>query len=79
MNFKKILSLSLVLLLSLSLFACNKNEKEVNTANNTKVEDVEEEVEENIPKLFIDNEEFETKNPILVTKDNFLLPYNDLA
>lgn len=81
MNFKKTLSLSLVLLLSLSLFACNKDEKEANTANttnNTKVEDVEE-VEENIPKLFIDNEEFETKNPILVTKDNFLLPYNDLA
>ena len=79
MNFKKIVVLALVLLVSSSLFACNKNEKEISTANNTKIEDVEEEVEENIPKLIIDNEEFETKNPILVTKDNFLLPYNDLA
>lgn len=78
MNFKKIVVLALVLLVSSSLFACNKNEKEISTANNTKIEDVEE-VEENIPKLIIDNEEFETKNPILVTKDNFLLPYNDLA
>lgn len=82
MKLKKFAGLSLVLILITGVVTgCQKNEnKENKTTNNTTKEKVETKADEaTIPKLFINNEEVNTTNEILITNDNFLLPYDDIA
>lgn len=82
MKFKNFRRLSLIIFIATTLVSCNNNNnnKETNTSNNINIKETQDKSDEkNIPTLIINDEKFVTTNPILVTKDNFLLPYNDIS
>lgn len=82
MNIKKYLSLALTLILSTSLIACGNSKNKENNANinNNSINNTNEISDsESIPALYINDKEINLKSQILVTQDNFLLPYEELS